>query len=131
MNIPAELQNFLRNYVETYEQLEVLLVIAREPERAWPEQEVRAMIAAPSRDADAAVKGLAASGVLADVSTDTTVRLQAASSHRDHLRLLLEAYRTNALGLMNQLTANAIERVRTSALRAFSGAFVLNRRRDG
>jgi hypothetical protein len=45
---------------------------------------------------------------------------------------LLEVYESNRIELMMLLSANAIERMRTGALRAFADAFVIGRnRKDG
>src|ERR1041384_6664346 len=110
-SISAELRQFLRDHIETYDELELLLVIGRDPDKAWSEREIRDMMAAPSTQLGDALARLAATGALLQAGQGSSSTFACAPGMHRPIALLLEAYRTDTLALMNLLTANALERV--------------------
>jgi hypothetical protein len=74
---------------------------------------------------------------LSDAGLLTIVRDAAGDRVRCHtdasavVARLSEVYEVARIDLISQMTQNALDRVRTAALRTFSSAFVLGRKRDG
>ena len=78
----------------------------------------------PEEEASAALERLAARGILEVESTEPK-RFRAArdDAMRDRARRVASEYRTNGAQVMRLLTENAIERVKTAALRTFAECF--------
>jgi DNA-binding MarR family transcriptional regulator len=129
--IPIEITAFLRDQIQTYEQLEILVSIGRDPASEH-------LIAALVRDLNldstagaAVVDQLSAAGLLTithDAAGDT-VRCQ--EDFRTLVAHLAEVYEADRIQLISEMTQNALERVRNAALRTFSSAFLLGKKRDG
>jgi DNA-binding MarR family transcriptional regulator len=132
--IPGDVQALLRDRIDSYEELEILLLLAGEPAVTFTAEATgeRLNIAVP-RAANALHRlragGLAESsrGEAGTLYRYSPRNLRLASS----VELLVREYRDNRLGIVKVLTANAITRMRTATLRAFADAFVLNREKEG
>jgi hypothetical protein len=127
--IPTDVRDLLREHIETYEQLEVLLRFAGTRDRTWTMPEMTAATGVPAEAVADALARLAASGVL--TASDDGRRFSSSSDRAASIDALGDAFGRDRLGIMNLMTANALERVRTSALRAFTKAFVLGKTHDG
>jgi len=117
--------------VGDYEELEVLLRLVRAPERAWTEAELAAETTA---EVGRAMERLVAAGLAEFLDDDTRiVRYRPASGELDRkVRLLAGVYAENPLSVIRFMTTTSIERLRTSAARAFADAFLLRRpKKDG
>src|SRR6185295_8059617 len=115
---------------KSYEGLEVLLLFAREG-GTWTPEAVAADLRVALTSINEAVDGFCAAGLLLrdDGVQGHTVRRHPAAE--DMLHGLQDAYRENRIELMGLMTRHAMERVRTSALRAFAAAFELGKKHDG
>jgi hypothetical protein len=129
--IPSELRQFLRDHVETYEQLEILVLLAGAPDRHWRGDDIAAALHLDRAVVAEALAHLDRAGVLEPGGGDAAPRVAARPDHAVMLARLAEVYRRDRLGIMNLMTSNALERVRTSALRAFTSAFLLGKKNDG
>jgi hypothetical protein len=126
-SLPQDVQDLLRSRVESYEHLAILLLVYRERTRDWSDADLTETLRIPAQLAESAVSGLLAAGLLrADSEADPPRYTYAACGATDGAigRLALE-YTNNPARVVKLLSANAIERVRTSAARTFADAFVL------
>ena len=129
--IAVDLHQLLQDHVETYEQLEVLLLFAGRSGEAWTTAEVADAAKLQTPTASEALEDLSRSGVLERTESGGVARFVVCAARARAVDRLGEAYQRDRLGVMNLMTANALDRVRTSALRAFAKAFLLGRERDG
>jgi hypothetical protein len=129
-SLPRDLQDFIRSAIDSYEHLATLMLLRRESIRDWSEAEVVEALGFPSPLAEMALRSLAGRQLLRVTRRDSPLRYRyAASGENEALveRLAIENSH-NPARLMRLLSANAIERVRTSAIRAFADSFVLKKK---
>jgi hypothetical protein len=121
--LPDHLKAFLQR-VESFEGLEVVLLLASEPDRRWTHAELPRPELQPGLSSALARSGLAlASEGGLQLSDEPRVR-----SYAEELRAL---FRDNPLPIVQFLNQSAIERVRASAARTFADAFVVRRNDNG
>jgi hypothetical protein len=117
---------FLRDYIDSFESLEVLLLLRRERTACTAEELCRRLkTRAPL--IDDALSSLVCARL---VNTDVLARHTYADEDpaRDGIVDSLEgAYRDEPIKIMQLMTTNAIERLRTSTIRAFADAFVVRK----
>lgn len=133
--IPEDIRLFLMEHVESYEQLDILALLRPQPERSFSCDDVAAATNISLAAAETALDGLQQSGILSGSADRGGPRFRYTPSDPgvDGLvERLLRAYKENPLGIVKLMSANAIERVRTYAIRAFANSFVLERKKkDG
>jgi hypothetical protein len=120
-------RELLHDHVATYEQLEVLLLFGESAEERTAAG-VAAAVGIAEPLAGDILEGFAQSGVLGGSGAGPAARYRAVD--RDAIEALCDAHRRNRLTVMNLMSANALERLRTSALRAFASAFLLGKKDD-
>ena len=131
--LPADVQGLL-NRVDSYEQLEALLFLRSRPSQALTAKEVAAELGASPDEVERALMRLHAMGLLATAVGEMRAHYRfepADAGSREAVDHLAEAYSESRLEVMRTMTANAIDRLRTDAVRAFADAFVLGRKKDG
>ena len=131
--IGEEVRVFLRDYIDSYEGLEVLLLLRRE-RTGWTSEALCTRLNATETLIDRTLATLVrarlvnASGQPApfsysyadeDAARDATVCA------------LAQAYREDPVQIIALMSTNAIERLRTGAMRAFADAFILRKDKDG
>lgn len=131
--LPEDVQRLLRDQIESYEQLELLLLLRTELDRPWTAEALSARLRIPVSLAVAA---------LDELQTVRLVEARPLGAERQYayvpqsdrveaaLGSLAQAYREHPIPILKQMTANAIERVRTAALRTFADAFILRKDKD-
>lgn len=130
-----ELEPFLRDYVESYEELKALICLGT-ARQTWRTAESLATECQVNEEATlAALERLAHVGVLTRRGAPSALeyRIHDDFQGRGDLfdRLAVE-YRQNSLQLIEVMTKNAIDRVRASALRTFADSFrIRGSRGDG
>jgi hypothetical protein len=133
-DIPAAARWLLRESVHTFEQLEALVLLSGARGNAWSESAAAEALKVPVEAAREALLELASRGLAASAHEEApryryspgTTELDAAVGE------LVRAYHDNRLGVVKLMTDNAIHRMRTGAIRAFSDAFLIGRKkRDG
>jgi hypothetical protein len=113
--------------ISTYEQLDILLLLVRGGiGRSWSAKAVADSLGAASDDCRVALEALAAIGVL-KVGTDlTTFQYSPATAElARNVETLERTYREERATVAMMMSTNAMERVRTSAIRTFAEAFRL------
>jgi hypothetical protein len=131
--LPGDVQAFLRLRIETYEQLELLRLLHREPAKHWSATELGEQLRISPELAEAAAQALQAAGLADRSSTAPVIHYnyyQADPLTNATVDRVLELYRDQPLQILKLMSSNAIERVRTAALRTFADAFVLKKDPD-
>lgn len=122
----------LRDQVESYEQLETLLLLASDPERSWDAERLGERVRISPDEASEVLAGLAGAGLL---RRDARGGHRYAPSRPELGRVvarLAAVYAKVPLEVVKIMSTNSIERVRNAAFRTFSDAFLLRRKkRDG
>jgi hypothetical protein len=128
--IPPDVVRLLRDHVKAYEELEVLLLFAREA-GDWTPEAVATELRMPTENVHAAIDALGAGGLLLRADDAQGERVRRHPGSAPLLLRLQHAYDDDRIELMALMTRHALERVRTAALRAFASAFELRRKHDG
>lgn len=133
--IPDDVQAFLRDYIESYEELEVLLLLHRSGKQWHSLGALTAQLRLPGVSEETA-ETLASRGLLAVRRTEIEPGYAydpAEPVLETAVARLARSYAEAPLAVMKLMTANAMNRLRVSALQTFADAFVLHRkrRRDG
>jgi len=128
--ISPDVRRLLADCIETYAQLECLLLFGRPDNVGWSIQEAAAELRADAVTVFEAFEHLGRAGLLTRSHRGLDERFFCAA-HHETVKALWHAYTDSRLDIMNLMTANALERVRTSALRMFAAAFLLDRKKDG
>lgn len=120
------IRDFLRDCIDSFESLEVLLLLYRE-RTAWTADELcrRFKIRAPV--IDDALASLVRARLVSTTQQNVLTSYKYADEDlvRDALVASLErTYRDEPIQVMQLMSANAIERLRSGAIRAFADAFV-------
>jgi hypothetical protein len=127
-------QALLRDRVESFEAIEVLLLLRRCREQAWtPDAVARELSIEPAIAAEA-LDHLRRGNLLAARADGATMLFNyhpGDASLEAAVQGLARAYDENRLEVIKLMSANAIERVRTSAMKAFADAFLLGGTKDG
>lgn len=128
-----ELAQFLFDYVESYEELQVVACLGVGRELWWEPESVTRDCGVEESATLSALERFAALGVLVKQGSDSSVRFRLHDDFqgRSYIfdRLALE-YRQNRVQLIEMMTRNAIGRVRASALRTFAECFRIRGSRD-
>jgi len=126
------LQAFLRQSIDSYEALEILLLMQRE-RRAWTEDALADRLHIPGH-VIAECLAVFFRHRLVDIQSQTPPKsyiYSCADTALDSVvRALDQAYRVDRVEVMKMMSANAIDRMRTNAVRVFANAFVLGRDKD-
>ena len=133
-DLPEDVQRLLRDYIESYEQLELLLLLRTELD-PWTVEALSARLRIPASLVLLALDGLQRIGFVAarPLGAEKQYAYIAQNSGGEAtLERLVQAYREHPIPILKQMSANAIEGVRTAALRAFADAFILRKdKKDG
>lgn len=137
--ISEDVKALLRDHIESFEQLEILLLLHRRPGDTWTPDSVARELSMnmDPDDAEAALDDLYRRS-LAYVRGDGAERLyqyrQGAPNLEATIHALSEGYEEHRLEVIKLMNKNAIERVRTSAMRTFADAFFVGgggKKKDG
>ncbi len=127
------LKGFLYEHVASYEHLEALLFLHARTADAWSAVAVANATHLTDASAEQCLDELAAKGLCnaRDIGGERVYRFTPASpAIAAFVAELAEAYAADPLGVVHVMNANALERVRNRAARAFADAFVLGKRKD-
>ena len=125
--LPFSVVAFVRDHLETLEQLELLTLLIKAPERWWDAAAAAETLGISAKNTSDALERLASRNLLA-ISITTDVRYQfqpGTTTLRDASEAFAEACRTNPIAVFRLVT----DRQRR-AMREFSDAFRLRRHDD-
>ena len=127
-HVSEQLRQFLRECIETHEDLETLMLLVREHEAAWPPDRVASALGGPAEMSLRALERLTQAGLLSEhqAAGQRFFRFAPSADLRAPVAELLETYGEHRLPIMNEISSNAVQRVRTAAMRAFARAFLLD-----
>lgn len=127
--IPGDVRTLLRQHIESYEQLQILLLMARAPDRAWSSSVLCSSLNVPSQLIDLALESLAKRQLLElrSGSAHEFVIAAADPAQIAAIQGLAQVYEQMPVEVIKLMSANAIERLRSGALRAFAEAFVIGK----
>lgn len=128
--LPEDVRALLHEHIETYEQLEVLLLLRRERYEEWTAEALAARLRVREELVLSALEGLEASGlVVATSAAPARFAYRPTSSGVDAAAGRLDReYAQRPIRIIQLMSANAIDRVRTAALHTFADAFVLKKK---
>lgn len=129
-DLPPGLVDFLRDNVSSYEELNALLLLSRAPVRAWALAEAAESLNVPLELMKTALAALCASGILVEAAGESSKSYRYAPSGKllaEQVAALQQAYVEQPMDVVQAMTANAIERVRSSAARRLADAFRFER----
>lgn len=132
--LTAAAQDVLRERIESFEELEILLLLRAERSRAWSAEEAAQWLEVTAGVATQLLEKLRARD-LVEVRESEGARSYFYGAGMPELDAavaeIARGYEANRHEIMRLMSANAIERVRTSAMRAFADAFLWGRKKDG
>jgi hypothetical protein len=121
-----DLREFLFDNVATYDELEVLLLLQRQPELDWTISTAAQALGLLADPCQVALENLAAHGLLVLGGNPITFRYAPASRELgETAEQLQHAYRTDRFAIVQLMTTNAMDRVRAAALDRLGGALQL------
>jgi hypothetical protein len=127
----VELQEFLRDCVASYEELETLLLLARDPTTSWSAGEVADALKVPLEVAETALSKLATlDGLVAARPVAGTQRVAYTPRTAELAALvaeLIDTYAKQRLTVVQLMSANAMARMRGAAARRLADAFRIER----
>lgn len=124
-----DVRALLRDCIDSFECLEVLLLLRRE-RVAWTAEGLCARLNIRPPLLDDALASLVRARLTSTTDRNAHMLYTYADEHfiQDAMVGRLEcAYRDNPIEIMQLMSANAIERLRTSTIRAFADAFVVRK----
>jgi hypothetical protein len=129
--LSASLQGFLHDCVSSYEELETLLLLAKDPAKSWSTVEVADALKVTSEVADSALSKLATlDGVVVARQVAGARRFQYAP-HAEEVAVvvaeLADVYSQQRLTIVQLMSANAMARVRGATARRLAEAFRIER----
>jgi hypothetical protein len=129
-DLPDDVRTLLQEHIESYEQLETLLLLRRERYEEWTTEGLAARLRVRAELVEAALAGLKAGGLVeATGAAPMRFAYRPASSGLDAAASRLEReYAERPILIIQLMSANAIERLRTAALHTFADAFVLKKK---
>jgi predicted ArsR family transcriptional regulator len=124
----TDVRDFVQQHVESYEQLEVLLLLCRKRDVSWTAATVGEALRISTLMAAKALDDLCREKLVdhLQVGRQTSYTFRPASSRlASTIELLLKQYDDNPLDVIHLMNEKAMDRVRSAAARTFADAFVL------
>ena len=132
VKIPQDVVVLLQEHIHTYEELEIIILLHRQPGQEVSGEAIAEALKIPVESVSVALRHLADGGLLEPIElAGSQLRYRGPP---DQFKLavgrLARAYEDRRLEVMGLMTSNAIARLRTSAMRAFADAFLIGKKRD-
>jgi hypothetical protein len=125
--VDEAVRSFLRDYIDSFESLEILLLLRRE-RTACTAEELCRRVKTRAPLIDDALASLVRAGLVNTDQDVLTYKYADEDPARDAIAGSLErVYRDEPIQIMQLMSTNAIERLRTSTIRAFADAFVVRK----
>jgi hypothetical protein len=131
-SLPDDVQAFLHDSVESYEEIEVALLLRSDAAAQLAAGDLAARLRTSEDAMTRALRRLRDAGVIAcaDAGRMEFRFAPRTPALRTTLDRLAAAYDDHRLEVVKLMAANAIERMRSSAARAFADSFVWGRKRS-
>jgi hypothetical protein len=131
--LPDVVDALLRECVYTFDELEVLLLLQQDRARRWHAADVAAAVHLGDAETAAVLTTLVDRHLLSERSQDTPPSYAIGDGRPDldaALAALADIAAESRLAIIRVMNANAVERLRTKAARAFADAFLMRNRSD-
>lgn len=116
-----ELQRFLFEHIESYEELELIVLLRRQRERDWSAEAAAAEVGLPVSACQSALEGLAQRGMVVSGVLTRSFRYAPCSLElAARLAQLDECHRSQRLTVVMLMSVNAIERLRVATIHRFA-----------
>jgi len=128
--VPAHVAALLRDHIDSYEELQVLLLLRSRTGVRWRIRELSERLKLAPELVTAALRSLQAHRLAASDGDDSDPQFEYRPEppERDAaVAVLSSTYDEQPVEIIKLMCANSIERVRTAALRTFADAFLLRR----
>lgn len=129
--LPENVRDLLRDRIESYEQLEILLALERVQGAAKTPEELSAALRIGLSLVEPALRALESRGLVTHTDAAQSgpgYSYAPQSSALDGAaRALARAYAEQPIPIIKLMSDSAIQRVRTGAVRAFADAFILRK----
>lgn len=128
--IPPEVHVLLREHVCTFEEIEILLLLLGDPRKPWSADAIVGALRLDWQTAIEALEALSRGGLIAErAGPDPAFVYRPGNAGREAaIAWLAGCWKEGGVEIARILNANAIDRVRRSALRTFADAFLLWRK---
>jgi AraC-like DNA-binding protein len=120
-----EVHRFLSLYIDSVEELEVLLLMRRSPERSWTAEEMARELYSHSTSITRRFQRLLGSGLLRETDPGALQYAPRAVELDRTVARVAEAYRERRVAVVSLIASKPIENVK-----AFSDAFRLRKRKE-
>jgi hypothetical protein len=129
--IPDDVQAFLRDQIESYEELEVLLLLHGSHGQWLDVDAIKAQLPLPGISMETVEILVARQLLVVRATLADPVYAYGPANHAVEATVarLAQSYAVAPLALMKLMTNNAMNRLRVSALETFADAFVLRRKK--
>jgi hypothetical protein len=129
-DLPDDVRELLHEHIESYEQLETLLLLRRERYEEWTVEALAARLHVHAELVETALAGLEAGGLVkATAAAPARFAYRPTSSRLDAACGRLEReYAERPILVIQRMSAHSIERLRTATLHTFADAFVLKKK---
>jgi hypothetical protein len=125
-------QRFLFDYVHTYDELEVLLLVSAQREQLLAVRELAARLNLSGEAVQTACEQLVTRGVLAwSDAAAVLIAYPTPNAFGSEIEELRQNYADSRVPIVQAMSQNALTRVKKSALVTFAEAFRLRRPKDG
>ena len=128
--LTPDVQMLLHDHIESYEQLEMLLLMRSDTVGSWTAEMLGERLRMTLSLVLAAIAGLELAGFVearAHEGVKEYSYLCQSDSVEATISRLAAAYRENPIPIVKLMSANSLERLRTAALRTFADAFILRK----
>lgn len=132
-DIPQDVQVLLSQDIQTFEQLEALLLLRTDPTTVWGVAEVGARLNVSDEIALEALESLATTGLVEATGSKASRGFRYSPANRtldDITARLASAYEQSRFEVLRLMSRNAVDRLRSSAIRTFANAFILKGKKD-
>jgi hypothetical protein len=132
--LDERLDEFLAENVESLDELVCLVRLRGDVHRSWEVAALASSVGIPEGSVLEAVDGLCRRGFAERVASGGGLGFRYAQPSvalDEQVVALAAAYERSPIEVLKVISAHAIDRVRTGAMRAFSDAFLLRKKRDG
>lgn len=129
LEVSDDARAFLRENIECYEELDLLLLLHRESLHPWTVDSLAARLHIAPSVLHAALITLRRRKVIESSfdEGEERHRLRADIAMNETLERLLTQYASNPVEIIKLMSAHSIERIRTAALRSFADAFLFRK----
>jgi len=130
--IPESVQRFLFEHIHSFEELEIVVLLNRDVTQRWTEESIAGQLKIAVNLVADALKAVRNRGIVETFTESGTVFHVISANYKAELSEVAAVYERHRLEIVMLMGRNAIERVRTGAVRTFADCFFVGKRRgDG